>query len=72
MKFSFTVKDRGTEDACNNHFRKIGAEKRVQNFQKLNFRINTYSLKEDVNFPVEFLDRPASSSNIYLKKGLIH
>lgn len=60
-----------THGVCNSHLKKIGAEKRVESFQKVNFRINSYSPKGNANFPVDFSGRAAFSSNTHLDQELI-
>lgn len=70
-QLSFSWEGRGTEGICNNHFRRAGAEKRVENSQEWNIRTKGYCLKENENFPMDCLDRAASSSEVYLGQELI-
>jgi len=67
----FTQEGRDAEGVCNNHFRRAGAEKIVENSQEWNIRVSSYCLKENVDFPMDSLDRAASSSKVYLGQELV-
>lgn len=65
-ELSFTWEGRDTEGICN---RRAGAEKKVENSQEWNMRIDSYCLKENVNLPMVCLDKAASSAKVYLDKS---
>lgn len=70
-ELSFTWEARDTECVCNNRFRRAGAKKKksVEDSQKQNVRIKSYSPKENVDFPMNCLGRTASSSKAYMGRS---
>lgn len=65
-ELSFTWEGRDTEGVCN---RRADAEKKVENSQEWNIRIDSFCVKENVNLPIVYLDRAASSVKVYLDKS---